>query len=183
MRSTNLPDVEKSQTLKEAELHLALATKERELCNTECLKAVEQIKAHPSSPEVVHFSFDFSQQLHFPNSPQQVGPHYFLTPRKCQLFGICSEGNAEQVNYLIDENDNPGKGANCVISMLHHFLESKTNAKQDLLLHADNAVGQNKNNAMIRYCPWRVLTGRSQTIKLFFMIAGHTKFNPDRFLG
>ena len=183
MRSTNLSDVDKSESLKEAELHLTLATKERELYNTECMRAVEEMKVHPSSPEVVHFSFDFAQQLHFPNSPQQVGPLYFLTPRKCQLFGICSEGNAKQVNYLIDENDNPGKGANCVISMLHHFLESKTNANQHLLLHADNAVGQNKNNAMIHYCAWRVLTGRCQTIKLSFMIAGHTKFSPDRFFG
>ena len=90
---------------------------------------------------MLHFSFDFAQQIHFPNSPQQVGPLYFLTPRKCQLFGICSEEHAKQVNYLINESDNPGKGANCVISMLHHYLESKTNPNQDLLLHADNAVG------------------------------------------
>ena len=183
MRSINLPDEDKSQNLKEAELHLLLAKQERELYNTECIRAAKEVKEHPGSPEVVHYSFDFAQQIHFPNSPQQVGPLYFLTARKCQLFGICSEGNAEQINYLIDENDNPGKGANCVISMLHHFLESKTNSNQDLLLHADNAVGQNKNNAMIHYCLWRVLTGRSRTIKLSFMIAGHTKFSPDRFFG
>lgn len=183
MRSVNLPDEDKSQNLKEAEAHLLLAKQERELYNAECIKAAEEVKVQPFSPKVVHCSFDFAQQLHFPNSPQQVGPLYFLTPRKCQLFGICSEGNGKQVNYLIDENDNPGKGANCVISMLHHFLESSTNANQSLLLHADNAVGQNKNNAMIHYCVWRVLTSRNQTIKLSFMIAGHTKFSPDRFFG
>ena len=183
MRSVNLPDADKSQSLKEAEVHLLLAKQERELYNTECMRAAEEVKIHPLFPEVMHLSFDFAQQIHFPNSPQQVGPLYFLTPRKCQLFGICSEGHAKRVNYLIDENDSPGKGANCVISMLHHYLESKTNSNQDLLLHADNAVGQNKNNAMIQYCAWRVFTGKSQTIKLSFMIAGHTKFSPDRFFG
>ena len=147
------------------------------------MQAAEEMKVHPLSPKVVHYSFDFAQQIHFPNSPQQVGPLYFLTPRKCQLFGVCCEGSGKQVNYLIDENDNPGKGANCVISMLHHFLESKTNANQDILLHADNAVGQNKNNAMINYLAWRVLTGLSHKINLSFMIAGHTKFSPDRFFG
>lgn len=61
------------------------------------------------------------------------------TPRKCQLFGVCSEAKGEQVHYLIDENDSPGKGANCVVSLLHHYLESKTSIGQHLL-HADNAV-------------------------------------------
>ena len=84
---------------------------------------------------------------------------------------------------ISDENDNPGKGANCVISMLHDYLERYTTANQEILLHANNAVGRNKNNAMIHYCAWRILTGRSLNIKLSFMIAGHTKFSPDRFFG
>ena len=112
-----------------------------------------------------------------------MGPLYFLTPRKCQLFGVCSEANAEQVNYLIDENDFAGKGANCVVSLLHHYLEWKTSVGQHLLLHADNATGQNKNNTVIHYLMWRVLTGRNPTIKISFMISGHTKFAPDRFFG
>ena len=36
---------------------------------------------------------------------------------------------------------------------------------------------------MVQYCTWRVLTGKSQKIKLSFMIAGHTKFSSDRFFG
>ena len=54
-----------------------------------------------------------------------MGQLYFLVPRKCQIFGACNEGKAEQVNYLIDEDDHVGKGANCVVSMVHHYLESK----------------------------------------------------------
>ncbi len=66
----------------------------------------------------------------------------------------------EQVNYLIDENDFTGKGANSVVSMVHHYLEYKLAPCQHLLIHADNAVGQNKNNAVLGYFAWRVLTGQ-----------------------
>ena len=43
--------------------------------------------------------------------------------------------------------------------------------------------GQNKNNAMVQYLVWRVMTGRNTTIELNFMLAGHTKFSPDRHFG
>ena len=50
-----------------------------------------------------------------------------------------------QVNYLIDEAVNTGKGANSIISMLHHYLEHHSLGESDLTLHADNCSGQNKN--------------------------------------
>jgi hypothetical protein len=33
---------------------------------------------------------------------QQVGPIYFKTPRKCNVFGVCSEGSG---NYLFIDLD------------------------------------------------------------------------------
>ena len=50
-------------------------------------------------------------------------------------------------------------------------------------LHAYNAVGQNKNNAVMHYLAWRLLSGRNPTIEISFMTAGHTKFAPDHFFG
>ena len=47
-----------------------------------------------------------------------------------------------QVNYLIDEGMNIGKGGNCVISLLHHFLEEHNFKEVHLRLHADNCCGQ-----------------------------------------
>ena len=183
VRSANLPDSEKSQNGREAENHLKLAIQERKMYTDECLQATMELKLYPKSPKVVHCSFDFAQQIFIPSTPQQVGPLYFLAPRKCQLFGVCSEAKGEQVHYLIHENDNPGKGASCVVSLVHHYLESRTSVGQHLLLHANNAVGQNKNNTVIQYLAWRVLTGCNPTIKLSFMIPGHTKFAPDQFFG
>ena len=182
-RSVNLLESEKSDSLKEAEEHLKLAKQEREVYNAECVKCIEELKSDPQSPKVVHVSFDFAQQIYFPSSPQQVGPLYFLTPRKCQIFGVCSESHMQQVNYLIDENDFAGKGANEVVSMVHHYFEFKLHDCRHVLIHADNAVGQNKNNTVLDYLVWRVLTGRNRSIKLSFMLPGHTKFAPDRFFG
>ena len=123
-----------------------LAKQERELYNMECMTTTKEHKLSVAAARVVHCSFDFAQHVYFSSSPQQVGSLYFLTPRKCQLFGVCSEAKGEQVNYLIDENDYIGKGANCVVSLLHHYLENYTSTNQHLVLHADNATGQNKNN-------------------------------------
>ena len=53
-----------------------------------------------------------SLYVHYPSNPFQPGPIYFLTPRKCGLFGVCCEGIPRQINFLIDEAVDTGKGAN-----------------------------------------------------------------------
>jgi hypothetical protein len=50
----------------------------------------------------LHYSWDYAQQVHFPHHAQQVGPIYFKTPRKCNVFGVCSEGSG---NYLFIDLD------------------------------------------------------------------------------
>ena len=77
-----------------------------------------------SNDLTVHYSFDFAQQLHYPANPLQPGPVYFLTPRKCAIFRVCCEGIPRQINYLIDEAVDTGKGANTFISLLHHCFEN-----------------------------------------------------------
>ena len=101
-------------------------------------------------PLRVHYSFDYAQQVHYPHNPIQPGPMYFKTPRKCSIFGVCCEGIPRQVNYLVDEAMDTGKGANTVVSYLHHFLAHHALGEVDLELHADNCVGQNKNNAVLQ---------------------------------
>ena len=101
---------------------------------------------------------------------QQPDPAYFLTARKCQLFGVCCEAKSQQVNYLIDEAEYTGKGANTTISLVHHFLENHSLGEKHILLHCDNCVGQNKNNAFIFYLIWHILSNRHQSITLSFML-------------
>ena len=138
-----------------------------------------------SSPEpcslqsTVHYSFDMAQQVHYPSNPLQPDPIYFLTPRKCALFGVCCEALPRQVTYLIDEASDAGKGANSIVSMLHHFFTVHSMGECDVHLHADNCVGQNKNNTVLQYLMWRTMVGLHRRVTLSFLIVGHTKFAPD----
>ncbi len=156
------------QTLRAAEAHILRATIERSYYRTavdECKKVVRDHftldgtfsppvvgAALPSGsgPTRVHYSFDFAQQVHYPHNPLQPGPMYFKTARKCGVFGVCCEAIPRQVNYLIDEASDTGKGANTVISLLHHFLGNHALGENELGLHADNCSGQNKNNAVLQ---------------------------------
>ena len=99
------------------------------------------------------------------------------------VFGVACEATSTQVNYLIDEADTIGKGANATISLVHHYLQAHGHQMKHLHLHADNFVGQNKNNFMVQYLMWRTLAGINEDVELSFMLVGHTKFAPDRFFG
>ena len=153
----------------------------------------------------VHYSFDFAQQVsvfalslihahvpqlnksfsqvHYPSNPLQPGSIYFLTPRKAALFGICCEAIPRQVNYIIDEASDTGKGANTVVSILDHYFDHHGLGEKTATLHADNCCGQNKNNTMMQYLMWRVMTGLHDSITISFLIVGHTKFAPDGCFG
>ena len=186
VRQVNVPEDEKSEVLRLQEAHLEHARAERKHYNYLCQQShqVAQTlglqhlqRSNAMSRNVTyHYSFDFAQQVHFPSDPLQPGPIYFKTPRKCQIFGIHAEGVSKQVNYLIDESVSCGKGANVVISYLHHFLENYSAGERHLQLNADNCAGQNKNNIMLWYLAWRVATGLNATASIAFLPAGHTKF-------
>ena len=134
----------------------------------------------PCSADITaHYSFDMAQQVHYPADPFQPGPFYFLTPRKCGIFGVVCEQIPRQMNYLIDEAMSTGKGANSIISLLHYHFAVHGLGENKVHLHADNCCGQNKNNYMIQYLSWRTMVGLHQEITLSFLLVGHTKFAPD----
>ena len=95
----------------------------------------------------VHYTFDFAQSLTVPHHARQEGQLYFVTPRKVQLFGVCIEGAASQVNYLIDEDCAIGKdgtnthGPNTVLTLLHHALTMYGVGEMTCNLHCDNCFG------------------------------------------
>lgn len=126
-------------------------------------------------------SFDFAQNVSYPSSPLQPGSAYFKAARKCAVFGIHNEQTHVQVNLCIDEAEMIGKGPNCVVSLLHHYLQTVT--CETLVFFADNCVAQNKNNTVLQYFQWRVLCGLNTEIFHNFLLTGHTKFSPDRMFG
>ena len=124
----------------------------------------------------VHCSFDYAQQVHYPSDPLQI---YFLTPRKCTVFGVNCEALPRQVNFLTDEAGDCGKGANAVVSRLDFFFDHHGFGEKDVFLHADNCTGQNKNNCMVQYLVWRVMTKRHTNITLSFLLVESSRcFDP-----
>ena len=118
----------------------------------------------PCSKQItMHYSFDFAQQVHYPSDPLQPGLIYFLTPRKCGIFGVCCEAVQQQVNYLIDEGMATSKGSDAVISYLHHFFLRYGLGEEALQLHCDNCAGQNKNQYMLFYFIWRTIHVSTET--------------------
>ena len=180
----------KLDCLMRARDHLIEAKKERDyyrasiqISKESHVSAPPDITSNLVQDSVMHYSWDFAQQLQFPYEDHQVGPIYFKSPRTAQLFGICCEAIPQQVNYLIDEADFPGKGADTVISLLDHFFDNYGLGEEHVLLTADNCVGQNKNNAVIQYLMYRAITRKHKSITLSFMLVGHTKFSPDGYFG
>lgn len=180
----------KLDCLMKAREHLVAAKKERDYYRASIQESKESYVNATSGgtvnldqDSVIHYSWDFAQQLQFPYEDHQVGPIFFKSPRTAQLFGVCCEAIPQQINYLIDEADFPGKGADTVISLLDHFFDNYGLGEEHVLLTADNCVGQNKNNAVIQYLMYRILTGKHKSITLSFMLVGHTKFSPDGYFG
>ena len=195
VRAANLPEHEKADCIKAQQEHLDCAQVEREFYRKTCSDAAT-IFSHTDADTnlnethepcslngTMHYSFDYAQQVHFPSNPMQPGPIYFKTQRKCGIFGVMCEAVPRQVNYLIDEAAAVGKGANATISYVHHFFAHHGLGETDVHLHADNCAGQNKNNYFLWYLAWRIASELHQSIKYSFLIAGHTKFGPDRCFG
>lgn len=152
LRTINCSEDEKSERLHRQEAHLEHVRAERVLYRQQVADAKSVAinlrlgKNRPCSrPVTMHYSFDFAQQVHYPSNPLQPGPIYFLTPRKCGIFGVCCEGMPQQINYLIDEGMATSKGSDAVISYLHHFFNTYGLGEENASLHCDNCVGQNKN--------------------------------------
>ena len=189
-RSANLPDEVKSMKLLKQEEHLRIVEKERQGYRDMVSAAKNTVEELPGKIKLgenqpmsktirMHYSFDFAQQVHLPSDPLQPGPMYFLTPRKCGIFGVCCEALPMQINYLIDEAASASKGSSAVISYLHHFFKTHGLGEMHCDLHCDNCAGQNKNRYMLWYLAWRVMHKLHAEITLNFLITGHTKFAPD----
>ena len=102
-----------------------------------------------------------------------------MTPYKIGIFGVSNEAAGKQTNYIIPEAVVSGKGPNAIASMLHHYLQNYSLGESVLYVHADNCVGQNKNNVIMHYLCWRILAGLNKYIRIMFLPVGHTKFAPD----
>ena len=178
------------QTIRQAELHLLDVTTERLVYQGALEKAKLSVVPYltidgtfspppPASkqpanktPISAHYSFDMAQQVFYPNNPLQPGPMYFNTTKVCD-FGVCYEAIPRQINCLIDEAVDMGKGSNAIVSMYNMGW-----VRRWYTCTPTTVVGRTRTRPWCSIL-WRVLTGQHKHITLSFMIPGHTKFIPD----
>ena len=112
----------------------------------DCITKAEESLAGASGspPSYSHYTFNFARLLQVPYHSRQVGPIYFKVPLKVQLFGVCNDGNHQQVNYLFSEsqligaNGSKAHSANAVIQCFTTILKLTQLMKTSTTLHADN---------------------------------------------
>lgn len=164
--------------------HVINAQKERDVYNT-CVRRAKESFRNDALEKYIHYTFDFSQNVCVPHHSRQMGPLYFLSLRKIQIFGFRIDGYPKQINFLIDENETIGKdgtsthGPNSVISMIDWALQTYHSNETTCTIHADNCPGQNKNKYVLGYLMWRVMTGRHERIEYMMQVPGHARCLVD----
>lgn len=178
-RSKGMTEVNRQRLIGEASLHKQNADKQRSF-----------FKSLRMDSSKITLSFDAAQQVHIPSNPLQAGEAFFKTARKVGIFGVMDEFHLNGNIYVIDESDVIGKGANHTIFLANHTIVEKYNEKlnlsppTELILVADNCVGQNKNNFWLFYISWLIFVKKWFTsITYNFLLVGHTKFLPDQAFG
>lgn len=137
--------------------------------------------------KIACISFDFAQAAEVPSLPNQPGPFYFFSPYKIFPFGIVNEATDQQFHMCYGE-DQQGKGANQVVSLLYYYLENKfflnRSSTNTITFWADNCAGQNKNKTVIGFFTWLVQQDNGlENVELCFQIKGHTRNAVDRGFG
>ena len=114
----SVSEEDKMRTTTELQEHIQKAQRERDLYKQTIADSKAEVPIQrPEGPippcttdlSKVHYTFDYSQQVSIPHHYRQMGPLFFLSLRKVQLFGVRLDGSSQQLNYLIDEDQSIGR--------------------------------------------------------------------------
>lgn len=96
------------------------------------------------------------------------------------IFGIVDHREENSVTYIFDERIGP-KNTNLTVSLLTLFWHNVSHEHPWIKCIAlDNATSTNKNKYLFSWAMEMVSSGKVDHVHISFMIAGHTKFVPDR---
>jgi hypothetical protein len=117
-------------------------------------------------------------QLPFFGRSAQAQELYYKRKMSMTPMGISDEGKEQAWIYFYDQRS--GKtNSNHVISLLDRHIETHNPGFRKLTINMDNCT-VNKNFFMVTYCFMLVESDYFEEVQLHWMIAGHTKFSPDR---
>ena len=202
---TEVKEIEKTKTDLEEELkqHKITATKAREFYKSTIDKCkqqwntISQLTAirSPTRREreelqtarhcfTLAISADYQQSKLIPSwgRTEQPGSTYYLQKVSHDIFGIVDHREEKSVTYIFDERIGP-KNTDHTVSLLTLFWQNISLEHpwiNRLAIFLDNATSTNKNKYLFSWAMEMVSSGKVDHVHISFMIAGHTKFAPDR---
>lgn len=180
-KNKNDPDLKqqldkKLRSLKaDKELHLRRAQTfydKKRLCKQRCAKYKEE--------EAI--AMDFQRNVPVPNIASNMV--YYKRQLTVHLFNIHVLASGESIFYCYDETV-AKKGADEVVSMLHHFVFHVLSPDvKKLYIFCDSCAGQNKNFTVFRYIHYIVtVCKRLERVTMTFPERGHSYLECDKNMG
>ena len=165
-----------------------------ERCQTQWKKIVEfESKAERTESEeqelrglkegfILVLSADYQMEKLLPSwckSPQPSSTYYFQK-LSCDILGVIDHREGSASTYIFDERMGP-KNTDHTISYLLHYLRSDRIPSWIKRIHLfmDNAGSTNKNQFFMGAAMEIVQEDILTFFRISFMVAGHTKFDPD----
>jgi len=130
-----------------------------------------------SADDVKVIGFDYKKNINLPYDHIQSQLLYYKSKMNINVFGIFDEQN-EKINVCIYNEISGTKSKNEIATMLMSYLHNIES--NNLILYADNCIGQNKNNYIMQFLNYLITQNYFKSIRLKFMVSGHTHFSVDR---
>jgi hypothetical protein len=129
-------------------------------------------------------SADYQQSKLIPSwgRTEQPGSTYYLQKVSHDILGIVDHSVEKSTVYIFDERIGP-KNTDHTISFLTHYWNMFSQQHpwmRRLAIFLDNATSTNKKRYLFSWGMEMVSSGKIDHVHISFMIAGHTKFAPDR---
>ena len=129
-------------------------------------------------------SADYQQSKLIPSwcRSEQPGSTYYLQKVSHDIFGVVDHSQGKSTTYIFDERIGP-KNTDHTISLLHQYwkvFSAQHPWVRRYAIYLDNAGSTNKNKYLFSWAMEMVRNRIVDHLRISFMIAGHTKFDPDR---
>ena len=131
---------------------------------------------------VISADYQQAKLIPFWGESEQPGSTYYLHKVSIEVFGISDHRNNTGHIDLFEEQLTP-KNTDHTLSFLTNYWENIIEVypwMRRLHIFLDNATSTNKNRYLFSWAVEMVKSGKVDMIHISFLIAGHTKFAPDR---
>ena len=173
---------DKSQHLTDAKQARQFFNKMTEHCKEDWKAALRDESARHRFTLVLSADYQQAKLTPYWGQSPQPGSTYYLMKHSTEIFGIVDHRNDSGHTFLFSEQFGP-KNTDHTVSFLEKYIKSVQDAYpwiERLLLFLDNATSTNKNRYLISWAMEMVEQEIVSSVHICFLVAGHTKFTPDR---